>query len=226
MPTARRPKRSLSDEMYDELLSQFMDGSRIPGEALNIDALSRELSVSPTPLREALAKLEATGLVRREALKGYRVAPALEAKEVEKLLDARITLEPALAFETARRTTPEFLEELEASVIELERSVELADEDANAFQLYWASDGRFHSLIAEQCSNPFLEVTYRSLLGHIQRFRLFSKIGSASGARFAAIEHRLILEALAAGRPADAADLMRDHLEKAKQRAVALASVN
>ena len=212
--------RSLSDRMYDLLLGQFMDGSRASGEPLNIDALAREFKVSQTPLREALAKLESTGLVRREALKGYRVAPSLDPIEVGKLLDARLAIEPALAFETARRTTPEFLADLDVSVRDLERSVELADRESESFKLYWASDGRFHSLIAEQCSNPFLETAYKSLVGHIQRFRLFSKVGSESGAHFAAIEHRGIYQAVADGQADHAADLMRTHLANAKNRAL------
>lgn len=72
-PSERQP---LADQMYDVLLGQFMDGLWSPGQSLNIGALTRELNVSQTPLREALARLEHTGLVRREALKGYRVAPS------------------------------------------------------------------------------------------------------------------------------------------------------
>ncbi|MFC7740084.1 GntR family transcriptional regulator [Nocardiopsis composta] len=71
----RSTRRPLADQMYDVLLAQFMEGKRKAGEPLNIGALSRELDVSQTPLREALARLEHTGLVRREALKGYRVSP-------------------------------------------------------------------------------------------------------------------------------------------------------
>lgn len=73
---------------------------------LNIGALSRELNVSQTPLREALARLEHTGLVRREALKGYRVAPLFSETELIKLMDARLVLEPTLTYEAGRRTTP------------------------------------------------------------------------------------------------------------------------
>src|SRR5580692_5971079 len=45
----------LADSVYDRLLGQFMDGTRTPGEPLNIATISRELDVSQTPIREALA---------------------------------------------------------------------------------------------------------------------------------------------------------------------------
>src|SRR5690606_1416817 len=102
--------------MYALLLQQFMSGERTPGESLNIGALIRELEVSQTPLREALARLEHTGLVQREALRGYRVAPMLTRDEVKHLMEARLLLEPSLAAAAAERTTPEFLQELGQTV--------------------------------------------------------------------------------------------------------------
>lgn len=203
--------------MYEVLLGQFMDGTRAAGEPLSIGALSRELNVSQTPLREALARLETTGLVRREALKGYRVAPLLSAREIGKLMDARLLIEPALAYETGLRTTPEFLEELRETVESLERSVAGADTAAEAFRIYWTSDARFHALIAQQCDNPFLEMAYNTLSVQIQRFRLFSKLGD-TGARFAAVEHRAVYEALEARDPELAAERMRAHIASSKER--------
>ncbi|MBF8189396.1 GntR family transcriptional regulator [Nonomuraea sp. K274] len=203
--------------MYDVLLDQFMAGKRAPGEPLNIGALSRELDVSQTPLREALARLEHTGLVVREALKGYRVAPMFTEREVAKLMDARIVLEPALTYETCRRTTPEFLEELRLSVEELDESAGLADTQSSSFRHYWAADDRFHMLIAQQSDNPFLETAYRSLNGQMQRFRLFSKLGN-TGAHHAAKEHRAIHDALVEGNPEIAAIRMREHLQSSNRR--------
>jgi DNA-binding GntR family transcriptional regulator len=216
-------RQPLADRMYEVLLGQFMDGTRGPGESLNIGALSRELDVSQTPLREALARLEHTGLVHREALKGYRVAPSFTRPELIKLMDARLVLEPAIAAEAARRRTPEFLDELGESIKVLAGSAAAADADADAFRLYWSSDDRFHGLIAAQTDNPFLEASYRALSGQIQRFRLFMKSGETSAAR-AADEHTAVYDALEAGEPGRAADRMREHVEGAMRRALARAS--
>lgn len=215
--TTRQP---LADRMYDVLLHQFMSGQRAAGESLNIGALSRELEVSQTPLREALARLEHTGLVEREALRGYRVAPAMTRIEVEQLTEARLLLEPPLAREAAQRRTAGFVEALREALEEFERSAEVADVQTEGFDLYWRSDDRFHALIAAQSGNKFLELACGALAGQVQRFRLFSKIGR-TGAGAAAPEHRAIYDAIAAGDGADAERMMRAHIQGAAERLLA-----
>ena len=217
-------RKPLADRMYDILLDQFMDGTRGAGEPLNIGALTREFEVSQTPLREALARLEHTGLVRREALKGYSVAPQFSAEELEKLMEARLVLEPTLASKAAQHTTPAFLTELHDSIGDLERSATGADTDSNAFRLYWSSDDRFHLLIAHQTGNEFLEDAYRSLGGQVQRYRLFVKAG-ATHAHTAAAEHQSIYEALQSGASEVAAERMRVHIERARDRALSGATL-
>ncbi|ALG12520.1 GntR family transcriptional regulator [Kibdelosporangium phytohabitans] len=212
-PRRRSERQPLADKMYEVLLGQFTDGRWTAGEPVNIGALSRELDVSQTPLREALARLEHTGLVRREALKGYRVAPLLTEFELTKLMDARAVLEPAMAYEAARRTTPEFLDAV------LDAVDTLATLDSAVFSDYWKADERFHLLIAKQADNPFLETAYKSLGGQVQRFRFFATLGSARGAPgLAAEEHRAVHAALVAGDPDEASAKMRLHIENAKAR--------
>ncbi|MFI0975891.1 GntR family transcriptional regulator [Streptomyces sp. NPDC021093] len=213
-PSDRLP---LADQMYEVLLGQFMDGLWSPGQSLNIGALTRELNVSQTPLREALARLEHTGLVRREALKGYRVAPLFSETELIKLMDARLVLEPTLTYEAGLRTTPEFLQDVAASIEDLRRCA--ADGGAATVRAYLSADERFHFLIAKQSANPFLESAYRSLGGHVQRFRLFTELGS-SDAESPAHDHAAVYDALAAGDAEGAADRMRQHIENAKARAL------
>lgn len=207
----------VADQMYEVLLSQFMDGVRGAGEPLNIGALSRELNVSPTPLREALARLEHTGLVHREALRGYRVAPMMSLTEVRQLRDARILLEPHLAAAATERVTDEFVAALEETVRDFESTIDHADRETEGFRIYWRSDDRFHRLIAGHAGNPFLENAYATLAGQIQRFRLFSKLGR-TGAKWAAPEHRAILDAITAGNAEQAALRMREHIEAAAGR--------
>ncbi|MGP5220545.1 GntR family transcriptional regulator [Arthrobacter rhombi] len=213
-------KTPMADRMYDVLLQQFMSGVRGAGQSLNIDALTREFDVSQTPLREALARLEHTGLVEREALRGYRVAPMMTRLEVQQLAEARLLLEPKLAEYAALRVTDEFMSALRETIDDFHRSAALADVETEGFALYWRSDDRFHMLIAAQAGNPFLEKAYAALAGQIQRFRLFSKPGR-TGARFAAPEHSAISDAIAAGDGIAAADAMRAHVVGATERLLA-----
>ena len=174
--------------------------------------------MSQTPIREALARLENTGLVHRYALRGYEVTPLLNAQQIGELTEARLLLEPAFAAIAAHKTTPEFLEKLRHTIVEMESG----QPDRGEYTLSGAltSDESFHLLISVQTENPYLERAYKSLRSHVQRFRLFS--GTATEhAQAAAKEHHAIYDALAAGDADAAAAGMRVHLQNAHQRMLA-----
>ena len=78
MHARRLPRRNvLADDVYELVKAMVMDHVIRPGARVSIDGLARELAVSPTPVREALARLESDGLVLKEPLKGYRATPLL-----------------------------------------------------------------------------------------------------------------------------------------------------
>jgi DNA-binding GntR family transcriptional regulator len=218
--TSRKAERRppLADSLYGILRDQFIDGTRAAGEPLNIATLSRELDVSQTPIREALARLEATGLVQREALRGYRVAPLLSEDDLVSLRDARLVLEPALTRAAAAQVTPEFLAALLETIETLDDASRSAA-DARTFPRYRSADERFHLAIAKQSGNPFLTSAYAALGGQVQRFRLFAELGS-SDAGDAADEHRRIYEALLDHDAELAAQRMSEHVTNAGARAL------
>lgn len=207
---------SLADGVYEILLSRLVDGTSPAGSALNIDAISRDLSVSQTPIREALARLESTGLVRRAALKGYRVAPLFTDRELADLMDARAVIEPANAFLSCGRATSDLIGRMGDSITDLETSAR--NPDAGEFHRYWEADERFHNLIAAHTDNRFLKTAYDALGGHVQRFRLFGALG-ITDAEHAAREHGVILQAFESGQPDRARTAMAEHIAQVKERA-------
>lgn len=223
-PRQRSTRVPLADSVYATLFEELISGRRAPGETLNIATLGDELKVSQTPIREALARLENTGLVHRYALRGYEVTPLLNAQQIGELTEARLLLEPSFAAIAAGKTTPEFLEKLRHTIAEMESG----QPDRGEYTLSGAltSDESFHLLISVQTENPYLERAYKSLRSHVQRFRLFS--GTATEhAQAAAKEHHAIYDALAAGDGDSAAAEMRTHLENAHRRMLAdYASIN
>ena len=84
-----------------------MDHVVRPGERMSIDGLAARLSVSPTPVREALARLEALGLARKEPLRGYRATPLLTRTQLDDLFDFRLLVEPWAAGRAAEQPGPE-----------------------------------------------------------------------------------------------------------------------
>jgi DNA-binding GntR family transcriptional regulator len=102
-----RPARrlTLTEDVYASVQALIMEHAVAPGARINIDALASQLEVSPTPVREALARLEADGLVRKRPLVGYTAAPLLTREGFEELVEMRLILEPPAARRAASVVT-------------------------------------------------------------------------------------------------------------------------
>ncbi|GAA3739951.1 FCD domain-containing protein [Leifsonia bigeumensis] len=206
----------IADRVYDTLSVQLMTGERPPGERLKIHMLSREFDVSPTPIREALARLEHTGFIERHSQRGYVVARLLGAEEIAQLMDARLLLEPTMARAAAERASAGFLSRLADTITVMQDTK--AGPYGETLRECWLADEQFHGLIADQSGNPFIAKAYRSLGGQLQRFRIIGKSG-VSHARSACGEHEMIFAAIESGDIDGTATAMSRHIVNAKGRA-------
>ncbi|WP_380174211.1 GntR family transcriptional regulator [Kineococcus sp. DHX-1] len=219
VPPTAPARESLADSVHSSLLAWLMDGNAGPGEPLSIDGLARTLGVSPTPVREAMARIERTGLVERVAMRGYRVAGLLTPAEVEELMDARLLLECHNAAAAAARVDDALLARLQDTVRRMEdapKGPSFAD-----YQDYHRADNEFHRLLNRAGGNTFLADAFEALNGQVQRFRLRLVGDGVTDAETAIEEHGALLRALRARDSAAAADLMREHLEAVRSRALA-----
>lgn len=196
----------------------LMDGELEPGAAVNIDALARTLDVSATPVREALARIATKGLLQRQALKGYRVAPPLTRDELAQLIDARLAIEPVATFRACQRGDPQLEAELRR-VHEAQVRAPVGPEAAGygRYRDYLHADQTFHRLLNAGSGNPFLAQSFESLNGHLHRFRLFWE-HVVDDAPQTIAEHAVILDALAAGDAELAAGRMQAHLHALLER--------
>lgn len=215
-------RRMLADHVYDELLVSLMDGRLEAGTSVSIDGMARQLEVSPTPVREALARLESTGMVVRVALKGYRVAPLFSREELGQLMDARGVIEPANAALACAVSDPGLYRDLERAITDLRKAPR--GPSFAEFRAYWEADERFHRHIAEHANNPFLLAAYNALGGQVQRFRFFGGLG-VTDAEFAITEHEEILAAFADGDSERARRRMHAHITNVKARALAASAL-
>lgn len=207
----------LADQVYTEILARLMDGKLASGDPLSIDGTARDLGVSPTPVREALARLEATGMVVRAALRGYRVAPVLSHDELMDLMEARLLIEGHTAEVACRHADEDFLAKLERSIDDLRQAPN--GPQFSDYRSYWEADERFHRTIAEQTGNRFLMGAYNSLGGHVHRFRLFGGTG-VRDAGSAIEEHSQIVAAMRRGDAAEARAAMAGHICGVQNRAI------
>lgn len=209
-------RRALVDDVYDAVLGLLMDRVIEPGAKVNIDAVARDLDVSPTPVREALTRLEAEGLVAKRALKGYVAAPLLDAAGLRDLYDMRELLEP----EAARRASGRIDDDTEAELaesVEQMRAASAPDEDERFrnYRRFIDEDLHFHHLIAENAHSPLLSEAIVRLRAHMHLYRLdFRHDFEGDTVR----EHESILEALRGRDPEAAATAMRTHIENSFRR--------
>ncbi|HTQ36439.1 MAG TPA: GntR family transcriptional regulator [Steroidobacteraceae bacterium] len=209
---SRRIKRGQGfvDEVYELIRADIMSLRVPPDTRLSIDSLARQLGVSQTPIREALSRLEATGLVIKQHFVGYCSAPRLNRQQLDELYELRLLLEPYAARCAAERMTDEELR----AVTELARKME-PDESRTSYDRFAVQDSEFHDLIAIGSRNPLIRDTLAGLHTHLHIFRLrfHSEVTKEAFA-----EHAGLIAALVERRPAAAAAAMRAHIEKSYQR--------
>jgi len=221
--------RVLRDRVYDLILEMLTRGDIQPGSRLGIDVLARELDVSPTPVREALVQLERTGLVSREAHRGYRVAEPLTVEQVLEVYDARLVVETG-AIAMAAPMISSFLNELEAAQRRHHATAEAVLREPSTSPAlqglltdYFEADWAFHLVILKHSGNRYLLEMAESLGTHLHRRRQTLTL-QESDARLAVEEHDRIVAGLRAGSADDAVKAMRAHILDVRKRAVAAAA--
>ena len=207
-------KAVLAEQVYEEILYRLLSSQLGPGARITIDALSRELGLSQTPIREALHRLEADGVVNRTHLAGYRVAPTLNRKQFEDLVEIRLLLEPAAARLAAERIEHQALDEIRGLATRMSE-LDLSEDTQRAFASFCRLDGAFHDAIASGTGSKLIREAIVRLHTQVHIFRL----GSQSAITTEALtEHGHILEAIASREPDKAAYLMRRHIEQSAER--------
>jgi DNA-binding GntR family transcriptional regulator len=212
--TLPRLKRStLGEDVYQILRAAVLEHTLTPGDRMNIDALARELEVSPTPVREALARLESEGLVRKRPLAGYTVSPLLTLAEFDDLFDMRLLLEPAAARWAATRATDEQSAQL---VVAAAQTVTAADGDDQAWHAAFTTlDAQMHDLVAQASNSPLLHESISRLHSHLHLHRRYFPYAQTAVTND---EHERIAAAISNHEPDVAESAMREHLTRARER--------
>jgi DNA-binding GntR family transcriptional regulator len=204
------PRRQvLADDVYEAVKAMLMDHVIRPGARISIDGLARELEVSPTPVRESLARLESEGLAVKSPLKGYRATSLLTLEEFDDLFRFRRLIEPWAARHAALRRDADADREIED---ELASVAAPRSTDYEGYKALTAHDSRFHSLVARQSGSDQVRLAFERTHCHLHIFRLHFErtIGFETLA-----EHRRIADAVTRGDPDAAEQAMVDHLESA-----------
>lgn len=195
-----------ADAVYQTLRHGIVHGELAPGERLRSDALASELRVSRTPVREALRKLEAEGLV---AHSGSRlIVRALSEQDLTELFYVREALEGMAARLAAENATPSEIAEIRELLEDMAAVFRRGDVGALR-----RLTGEFHQLVCRASHNNRLLQSLKSLLDHVRQMQTSTLYGEGRAAE-ALEEHRKLLQAIAA-RDGEAAErLAREHRRK------------
>ena len=216
----RLPPRSLlADDVYETLRDNLRAG-RIPaGTRLNLDQLARDLHVSNTPVRQALARLEADGLVTKEPYRGFTASALLDSQTTSDVYEFRLILEPALAARAAGiavepdADVSELKELCDAEVIE--RLIAEGEDEQLGVRDYL-----FHVAVAKLAGNKIATESLTHAMARVPGYTARDRLSAMAEAWH---EHQVIGDAVLAGDAQTAAAGMRDHLRGAYKRMRALA---
>lgn len=208
---------SMADGVFDSIYHRLMSLDVPPGARIPIDVIARELSVSQTPVREALTRLEREGLVRKEHLIGYSAAPQLTRKQFDDLYDFRLLLEPEGARLATLNMTPEALRSLEYAAADMGHGEAPVDRTTR-YSRFARADAHFHDEIMRIGGNEVIRAALANRHIHLHIFRLMfhSRVTQE-----ALQEHEELLAAFRGGDADVAARAMRDHIERSRVRLLA-----
>lgn len=200
----------LSDRVHEKLKERILDQKLGPGTYLNIDRLCKELNVSSSPLREALARLSAERLVCFEPFIGYTVAEVPDREYYMELREVRLLLEREAARRGASRPNSASIAAMEQALRNMEKVP--SGSHYREYRVFSSWDAKFHHALVESAGNRPLLEAYLGLHVHLHVSRLYVLSGGFNAAS-AIRDHLLILDAFKAGNPEAAVAAVRNHLE-------------
>jgi DNA-binding GntR family transcriptional regulator len=186
-----RPVRSLVDEAAAALRASILSGEIQAGARIRIQHLEDRLGISRIPIREALRRLEAEGLVKTTPHRGTVAAP-LSLTELCDVYDVREALEIRASKRSAGRLTPEQLKAADQARTEAAAAIRSGDRAR-----FFEANHRFHRLLREPGSNPTMEHIIQQLLQTADRYTNLA-LEVAQVTDIAVLQHQRIYNAFVA----------------------------
>jgi DNA-binding GntR family transcriptional regulator len=201
---------TLTTVVSDRLRADILNGRRAPGTKVRLEELKTEFGVSWSPIREALARLAAEGLLMAEDQRGYRVAPA-SRDDMDEVLRLRMLLEP-MALEMAIELGGEAWEAEILTAHHLLGKVEA--QRATGIAVEWENRHRgYHDALIGGSGSPILLQFCHMLHDMNDRYRRIYLQAHAFD-RDVAGEHKAIFDATLARDAGLASKLLRAHIER------------
>lgn len=229
----------LIEELADKIHAKILSGDFPPGTRLKQESLAQTFEVSRTPIREALSRLEAKGIVS-QAQRRSAVVKTPSSREITEMYQVRAELEGLAAQLAARWITDRQLEDLRvahdafAEAVRMLRTTRVTDrmlpgaEQSNgtfeeASKRWLDMNAIFHKAISDSSNNRFLARTIQDVTsGYPRSVMMASAVGMNSYRIDSTItQHERILKALEEREPAKARRAMTEHIIESSEFVIA-----
>ena len=197
-------ERSLAELAYERILTAILDGDFAPGDRLIMDRLAAELGISRTPVRDALRRMEADGLVQ-PATKGF-VIRSLDAADVRAMYEVREPVEGWAARVAATRAA-------DAGSAMADALVGLENVPVDEPSAAYRANRDFHRALVLAAGNPVLVDCFDTIWGRGLALLSFAE-SARHGSTVDYEEHRVLHEAVMSGDPDRAEVEMLAHIRR------------
>ena len=211
-----------TDEVYQVLHKDLLNGRIAPGEKLRLVDVSARFEVSQSVTREALVRLAEKGLVVATPQRGFRVRD-LSVHDIEALTEARVQIELLTLQFAIERGDIHWETSVVAGHHLLEKTPVALDD--GQFNEDWPERHQaFHRALLSGCGNPHLEAVSSELRDSAELYRRWYWVMTGDSDRDLATEHRLLKELALARETNSAHALLRTHIERAPSKLIAYAA--
>ena len=203
-------KENLGNQVFEQIKGMILRGEIPPGRRIIESEIAESMGISRTPVREAVHKLEAEGLLKPLPKGGYAVR-GLALSDIEETFDIRIILESFAGYLAAKRHTDEELLPLEDKIDEFQRHL-----DMNDLRELTRINTEFHELLYNLSKSPKLIKLIHDLRDEIFILRKIL-LNSAEMARSSNRDHREMIMAIKEGDAKRVEMLIKEHIVRGKE---------
>ena len=216
IPNGMAKQSTVTENLFLQLRKDIINGRYPPGSKLGLDKLRATYGAGSSPLREALSRLAAIGLVRQEVQRGFNVAPA-SVEDLQDIGENRIRFE-AIAL---RQAIEQGDDDWECRILSTEhllakKKYSQTGQDNEANRAWERSHRDFHTSLIEACDSYWLLHFCGLLYDQYDRYR---RMVADHGQKRAKLdqEHQEILRLTLNRKTDQACELLVDHIRSSME---------
>ena len=206
---------------YEKIKGLILSANLQPGQAVTETALSKDLGLSRTPVREALHELEREGLVITKNRR--KRVHMLTVSDIEDIFDLKIEIESVVAGWAAQRGSKNQFQQLDKISNQMQRLARLrpgSERKEQAWLNKWlVADRKLHALLFQMAHNKRARQIIENFNSQWHQMKL-GMLALEGRIEKSAVEHERIVRAVCAQRPVQAEKQMRTHLQNLKKELV------